>query len=197
MDITKTDFSVDADALRAARIFQADKRELRYYLQATYITENGTIVATDGRTLIKIISTDSPAVTDLKCEALIRINGKIPRKASRVNFCGGFEYGGICWFTGEHGKPLQDIQGIKTRSFQKLEGKYVDYEGVMPEGDPTPTESIILNPAFLRKAEKAANILRRDWPGLELRLRGNDKAAEALIEGPGHQAVVLIMPMAD
>ena len=133
--------TLPAALIRGAMACQANK-DVRYYLNGILLAENGDVVGTDGHAAFCGNCQDSGIESDV----IISIDGKIPPKAETVQFV--FNEDGLAGIaTTDNGKVF---------SFKVIDGKYPDYNRVIP-GLPRENHSngFSVDSSLLSKVEKA------------------------------------------
>mgnify|MGYP003674305062 CR=1 FL=1 len=109
--------TLPAALIRGAMACQATK-DVRYYLNGILLAENGDIVGTDGHAAFRGNCQDSGIESDV----IISIDGKIHAKAESVQFV--FNEDGL--------GGIATIDSGKVFSFKVIDGKYPDYNRVIP-----------------------------------------------------------------
>jgi DNA polymerase III sliding clamp (beta) subunit (PCNA family) len=136
--------TIDANIIRAAQANQA-KGDYRYYLNGILLAANGDVVATDGHTLFKsnhdwstLVDSDTPWEN-----TIVNIEGKVPANAATVEF--DFDRMVANCVTAK-GK-------VKTFTFTIIDGKFPDYNRVIPSGSSVEPVSVVgFNPALIGRA---------------------------------------------
>ena len=134
-------FTIDAKLIRAAMACQA-KNDVRHGLTGILIAKNGDVVGCDGHALFRgnQVWTENDSV--IGEDLIIVINGTIPAKAVAVTF----NIGNI---------PTASTDNGKMFTCEVLEGKYPDYNKVIPSKDSDQYSTVLnFNATLLAKAEK-------------------------------------------
>tara|TARA_R110000765_G_scaffold421667_1_gene528003 strand:- start:2212 stop:2796 length:585 start_codon:yes stop_codon:yes gene_type:complete len=117
-------FTIDAQLIRSAMACQ-DKKSVRYHLNGFLLSASGHIVATNGNILFKSdynLNPDSPEPSHIEADSIIRIEGTIPLNSYTCEFL----------FKDDFSGHVQTDKG-KLFPFVIVDGKYPDYERVIPE----------------------------------------------------------------
>ena len=176
-----------AAIVKAARLFQA-KADVRYYLVGIQLNNAGCIVATNGHVLIKI---DHEPLKDLEESLIVRIHGtKIPQKASELEFVFLDDVRGVVRMYNGHGTLMDDV-----RSFELVEGKFPEYERVMPKGGLKLIGEIGINPHYMDIIAKAQHEIGIKHAGVSLKFRGQHNAIEVNFKSAEYEALAIVMPM--
>lgn len=206
--------TVPAALVKAAMLFQA-KNDVRYYLNGIMITKSH-IVATDGHVMFV-----SPYESDLRPDEqmIIAIKGKIPAKTHNLELFYDDESNiGVARcvevtpfnmkvrnrITGEFedvpptAAAVLDGQGHQQRAFfHKIDGKFPDWERVVPTGEVIPTDRIGINFDFCARVAKACKELGSPYPQCAVNLRGAKTAIEVDLQSRHYAgAKAIIMPCA-
>lgn len=206
--------TVPAALVKAAMLFQA-KNDVRYYLNGIIITKSH-IVATDGHVMFF-----SPYESDLRPDEqmIIAIKGKISAKAHNLELFYDDERNiGVARcvevtpfymkvrnrITGEFddvpptAAAVLDGQGHQQCAFfHKIDGKFPDWERVVPTGEAIPTDRIGINFDFCARVAKACKELGSPYPQCAVNLRGATAAIEVDLQSRHYAgAKVIIMPCA-
>jgi DNA polymerase III sliding clamp (beta) subunit (PCNA family) len=114
--------TIKASLIRAAQACQGNK-DVRYYLNGILLAANGDVVGTNGHVLFKgsIIGAGQQII---ETDTIIHIDGKVPVSADTVTFDFTDDTRGVC--TTDTGKAF---------TFTVIDGKYPDYQRVMPKED--------------------------------------------------------------
>ena len=160
--------------LRAAQMMQP-KNDVRYYLNGVFLGANGDIVATDGHTLFYAPSSFEAGQIE---DTIINIEGLIPKNVETAFF--DFERKVI-------------IAGKKTLPFTVIEGKFPDYNRVIPKEDAPDSFYIHIAPKYLKKVHDVYG----DY-GVLMVPTGN-YTAPIRVTSPGHPILnktqTIIMPV--
>lgn len=206
--------TVPAALVKAAMLFQA-KNDVRYYLNGIMITKSH-IVATDGHVMFV-----SPYESDLRPDEqmIIAIKGKIPAKTHNLELFYDDESNiGVARcvevtpfnmkvrnrITGEFedvpptAAAVLDGQGHQQCAFfHKIDGKFPDWERVVPTGEVIPTDRIGINFDFCARVAKACKELGSPYPQCAVNLRGAKTAIEVDLQSRHYDgAKAIIMPCA-
>jgi len=204
--------TVPAAPVKAAMLFQA-KQDVRYYLNGIMITKSH-IVATDG--LVMFVS---PYESDLRPDEqmIIAIKGKIPAKTHNLELFYDDESNiGVARcvevtpfnmkvrnrITGEFedvpptAAAVLDVQGHQQCAFfHKIDGKFPDWERVVPTGEAIPTDRIGINFDFCARVAKACKELGSHYAQCAVNLRGATTAIEVDLQSCHYAgAKAIIMP---
>ncbi|MGU5686838.1 hypothetical protein [Aeromonas caviae] len=204
--------TVPAALVKAAMLFQA-KNDVRYYLNGIMITKSH-IVATDGHVMFV-----SPYESDLRPDEqmIIAIKGKIPAKAHNLELFYDDESNiGVARcvevtpfnmkvrnrITGEFedvpptAAAVLDGHGHQQCAFfHKIDGKFPDWERVVPTGEAIPTDRIGINFDFCARVAKACKELGSQYPQCAVNLRGAKTAIEVDLQSRNYAgAKAIIMP---
>lgn len=85
-----------------------------------------------------------------------------------------------------------DLETANIKSVRRFEGKFPDYEGLFPTGDPR--VRVVINGAKLVELLKVMSELNK-LGAVEMRIYGEDKPVELRAEGVNQRARGLIMPI--
>ncbi|WP_407160916.1 hypothetical protein [Aeromonas caviae] len=206
--------TVPAALVKAAMLFQA-KNDVRYYLNGIMITKSH-IVATDGHVMFV-----SPYESDLRPDEqmIIAIKGKIPAKTHNLELFYDDESNiGVARcvevtpfnmkvrnrITGEFedvpptAAAVLDGQGHQQCAFfHKIDGKFPDWERVVPTGEVIPTDRIGINFDFCARVAKACKELGSPYQQCAVNLRGAKTAIEVDLQSRHYAgAKAIIMPCA-
>ena len=171
-------FTIDAKLIRAAMACQA-KNDVRYYLTGILIAKNGDVVGCDGHALFRGTHAWTENDSVIGDDFIISINGTIPVKAESVTFNIGDNI------------PTASTDNGKMFTCEVLEGKYPDYNKVIPSKDSDQYSTVLnFNASLLAKAEK---VFGKDAP-IALHHRGPNNSI--LIEcAKMPETCLVIMPM--
>jgi len=202
--------TVPAALMRAAMLYQA-KNDVRYYLCGVMIDAEN-IIATDGHTMFI-----SPYQTDKRPEkpVIVAISGKIPKNAVNLQLlfdeendigmarCVGpvptISQGQDGDVTEADAKPISifDKMGHPlTLPFHVIDGRYPDYQRVIPKGDPVPTSTIGVDVVLMAKAAAAMKELGYRFTAAALSLYGptNSMVLETCPGNPNQNIKIIVMP---
>lgn len=176
-------FKIDARALKAAMVTVA-KDDVRYYLEGILIG-NGSLVSTDGHRMTIVNPRSDSFLKKMKPE-IFKVFGQIPSSAINANFVYIDEKSGVIFFTGRNMKELNQV--VK---FQVVDGRFPDYERVIPTGEPTKVDMIGFNLAYMSDVEKVGKSLGGKFNSGAFKIY--DKKTVIELSTPEHEAKCIIM----
>jgi DNA polymerase-3 subunit beta len=207
--------TIPAALVKAAMLFQA-KWDVRYYLNGIYITQDH-IVATDGHSMFV-----SPYESDRRPEEplIIAVKGKIPPKAFNLELLYDEEskvgvirsvgpkplrirvvdprlHAASCDWKDPEPMAVLDKDGHPQNVFfAKVDGRFPDWQRVVPKGDLVPTERIGLDFTYADRVAKACKELGSKFAQCAINLRGPTNSIEIELKSCEYQgAKAIIMPV--
>lgn len=182
--------TIEAPAIRLLQAHQA-KQDVRYYLNGFLITSDNELVATDGHRLAFTRSTvmEWPNDDGLDNRLIINIDGKVPASSITCTFDLTTK---TVACVGKRGRVL------KTLVFQTIDGRFPDFNRVIPTGPIEPTEYLAINPKYLADASLLST---SRYPSVVMEFRGSNVGVVMRANAPYgktslHQdSLVLVMPM--
>lgn len=186
--------TVPAAIVKAAMLFQA-KQDIRFYLNGVMFDNRGAIVATNGHIMLVAPCEEIKQISD---PMIISIHGTIPAPAHELELFLDDEgkFGFIKLISGTPGIPLMTAEGhAKRMFFDVIEGKFPDYQRVIPSGNLEPVDVIGLNFDYADRVAKAAKALGQKCPQCAMKFRGKTQSIEVEIKNTIYEGVkVIIMP---
>ncbi len=162
-------FKLDARQVKSAMVMQA-KNDIRYYLNGLLIGGK-KIVATDGHRMIVVDSED--ATFD---PTIFAIKGALPSSAVKCEFVFIGEDHGVVTCVNSKGQDMDKV--IK---FAIVEGRFPNYERVIPTGECGEYSEIAFNLEYMADIAKSAKLLGSKYTLGKFKLYG-DKVPTAVVE---------------
>lgn len=175
-------FTLDARQVKAAMVMSA-KNDIRYYLNGLLIGGN-KIVSTDGHRMMIIDSKEAEFEP-----TIFSIKGTLPASAINCEFVFiGDDHGVVTCTTGYGGEIDKVVK------FAIIDGRFPDYNRVIPNGDCVEFNEICFNLEYMSDVSKAAKLLGNKLSIGSFKLYGED-APKAVVEirTPETKAKCIIM----